>query len=258
MIKYKNFNKQIENVKEIDSLLKLNSEGNYLGSIDKLIIPGSESEDKIIISGSESEVHLVYNKREFKNEFPLIIDCVKPYFNIINTGYNVVLINNEKYLIYKHNNEMILSEYTNKINYKFDSYKNIKLKNDIKKIIIFNWLMCIANGTYADFEQRVLVKNLNPLINLEECDSVLYLYTFNEKNCSINLDDKSLSIPQTTLNRWFDGSLENFYTETKNLIRGMDADSLKSKLSDIVNYYNNDYISWVNAVFERFRFVKNL
>ena len=67
-----------------------------------------------------------------------------------------------------------------------------------------------------------------------------------------------MDVPKNVLNKWFDGSLEVFYKEVKNLIRGIDADDLRSKLIDIVNFYNNDYVSWVNVVYERFRYIRDL
>jgi endonuclease III-like uncharacterized protein len=94
------------------------------------------------------------------------------------------------------------------------------------------------------------------ITKFEEFDSILYLYSINEKSYYYN--NKKMDVPKNVLNKWFDGSLEVFYKEVKNLIRGIDADDLRSKLIDIVNFYNNDYVSWVNVVYERFRYIRDL
>jgi hypothetical protein len=265
--------KQIEFIKdkEIDSLINLTLDGNYIGNIDNFIKEKFYKEGNLyrIIIGFPQENNLymsekfVYNVTKYTNEFPIIIDKVKNFFNLISVRYNIVTINKENYLIYKNYNEVTLKDYLEIIdNSEQDSYKNQKIKDDVKKVIGFSWLMCIKNGAYSGvggFENNILIKPYNSIVtNIKEYNSPVFLYSINDKKYGLKLSDTSLNIPENALNKWFDGSLEEFYKVVKSMIQGIEADFMRSKILDIVNEYNNDYVVWVNAVYERFRFIKNL
>lgn len=226
----------------------------------KEIIPINEvyDENDTLCKITDSETNTIYNVKPFTNEFPLILDEVKKYFYLIKTRYVLSNIKNKTYLIYKNENEFKLNDIKDK-QFLFD---NFCIYENVKRIILFNWIMNVKYGYSLSFENNILIKTSNPLITkLEECKSILYVYTCNETDFTFNEQsawNRNFEVPKNMLNKWFKGSLEEFYKEAKNLIGGMDADLFRSKFSDIVNYYNNDYISWVNVAYERFRFIKNL
>jgi hypothetical protein len=212
------------------------------------------SDTDCLTSASTEEIDgIKYNIIPFVNEFPLILDEIKKYFYLIRTGYKPMINHNhEIYLMYK--NENIIS-----VNFdKLISIKNSYFYESVRRIFVFNWIMAIKGGYSIGFENNILVKTSNPLITkIEECDYILHVYTRNETDFNFE-SERNFEVPKNMLNKWFKGSLEEFYKEAKTLIMGMDADVFRSKFSDIVNYYNNNYISWVNVAYERFRFVKNL
>lgn len=258
-----------ESSKECIDISCLYGNGKYMGNIDKHIIEKIYQEKEG--SGSKRETpepsfskliriklgeDKIYNCYKFTNELTLIVDLIKKYFFIRRNFYDVVSITNEKnikelYIIYEYENDITLMEY------KSDNKKIGYLVNDsIKRIIAFNWLLCIKRGT-NNIENKIFVRSgIKHLTRVKECRSVI-LFTNPEKNYYLN-SETSFDIPKHILNEWFEGKIENFYISMKEMIRGIDENYFREELKKIIGLYNNDYLYWLNSVIERFRFVKNM
>lgn len=247
------FKEQFNSVKELNDSDNIYLDYKYIGSLDKIIIDKQYNEnnklESVILNNS-----CKYKVFPYKNELPLILDLIKKYFYISRTKYDIVYIDKSLYYIFENDNSISLSYYLSKLG----KCENYNIKESVKRILAFNWLMCIKNGYSLMFEDDIIIKSDNKMVSkIEECDSLLYCYSYNENDFVIVKNGKS-DIPKNALNKWFDGSLEEFYKVVKSMIQGIEADFMRSKILDIVNEYNNDYVVWVNAVYERFRFIKNL
>jgi hypothetical protein len=249
----KNLYYQIENIKECNSIKDIIQTGHYIGSIDKII-------DEIIYKNNEidkfkinmnlyDDDKLAYNVFKYKNEIPLIVDSMKKYFSLIKNNYVIANIKNERYLIYRSHNHISVEDYlkVNSIKYIIDS---------VRDIFAFNWFMCVKNGVCLSYEKNIKIRTFNPLItNIGECTLSLLPYTIGETGYISDINKDIIS--PTILNKWFDGKLETFYKVARRLLEGIDADAFRNYLEEIINFYNKDYISWVNNVYNRVKFIKS-
>jgi hypothetical protein len=236
--------------KECIDISNIKGDGTYIGNIDTLIIDTNYCNDKPSkIAKIKLNNGKFYNCYKFHNCLPLIVDLVKKYFLIFKNYYNIVLINKEKYIIYEYEYEILLSDYLSKN----DKVSFLTMDN-IKRIIAFNWLMCIKR--FSNIQDKIYVKSgIRHLTNVKEC-SLVMLITKPEKNYHWDVNNHNADISQNMLNQWFGGKLENFYSIVKEIIKGIDIKYFRSDIAKIINTYDNDYIFWSNAVIERLRFIK--
>jgi hypothetical protein len=191
---------------------------------------------------------------DYKNDFPLIIDEMKGFFSICSTYYNIVTIDDKKYLVSKYVNDISFRKY------KEYNKNKISYERDVKKMLIFNWLMCV-NDLSLNIENKFLVR---PLLNYKVADTLnsnfICVCSTNEKGFHY-LNTKEYEAynnpPSTIIKEWFDNSIEKFYEFTKNMVCQIDSEKLRMEATNIVNKYDKDYISWVNSMYNRVRDVKN-
>jgi hypothetical protein len=254
--KYLNFKQQIENVKECCLISDLSKSGHYIGDIDNFISEkfyknNLESEDKIL-SSIKLNINIdnqnIYNVIDYTNEVPLILDSMKSYFFIAKTHYIVANIEGKKYLVYRNQNEVSLNHYLN------NNIKNVEYI--VQRIFTFSWLMCIKKGFCLSYEDKIMVKNLNPfLTKVSECKSLLQGFTINEKKYMIDINE---DVSTTILSKWFKGEIEIFYNVAKEMLEGVDIEAFRSSFKDVILFYNDDYVCWINSVYNRMKFIKNL
>jgi hypothetical protein len=183
---------------------------------------------------------------KYKNDFPLILDEIKHYFGICKTFYNIVVIDKVKYLAFRNLNEISLKEYKS---YK-ESNKEICMI-DARAMYVFYYLMCIKDISLNEdnsFYIRPLLKS--DIVDTKNTSSF----------CLISIDNKSFyyfskdcKIPISIIKEWFDNSLELFYKYVGEMVKDIDVDKFKFKVLEIVKSYDENYISWVNAVTENLR-----
>lgn len=242
---YKTLKEQFISVKEIKDKSYLVLNGNYVGKLDNKIVDKLYNiENKLTKIKFIDNEENYYNVQIFINELPLIIDSLKNYFYVNKTRYNIGEIDNKKYLFYESTNEIPFTEFNK------NNKESELIKSHIRKIIIFQYLMCIK-PLNSSIENNIFVKSNNSLITkIEECDSLISFYTFNENDYYMDIN-KSPEIPKILINSWFNGDL-NFFNECiKQNLNGIDANTLRNKLNDIVSFYNSDYKCWINSVFNR-------
>jgi hypothetical protein len=195
---------------------------------------------------------LLINLVEFKNELPLIIDRIKKVFSICPTNYNIVKIDDIKYLSFMNFNDVNFKDYKiNNLNRKWC------YEDNIRKIIIFNWLMCIKNLDIT-LENRIYVRpyNFSFCIDPLKCRNVLLLST--SENDFYPILNTKAEIPTSTVKEWFKGSIDFFYEVVSDVLQEIDVDILRSTLTEIINKYNNDYMPWLNSVYNRITNAKYL
>ncbi len=253
---FKNLKEQLKSVKEINDKTYLIFNGDYVGKLDnkisnKIFLDSTNSENKLTKISFIDNEGVYYNVQKFTNELPLIIDKIKSYFYLINTRYNIGEIDNVKYLYYEYSNEIPFSQF------KDENKENFFVISNMRRIIIFQYLMCIK-PLNCSIENNIFVRSNNPLITRpQECNFLLHFYTVNENDYFMDLN-KGFEIPNTLINTWFDGDINIFNECISQSLKGIDANVLRNKLSDIVKFYNDDYKYWINSVYNRVLNFKNI
>lgn len=190
---------------------------------------------------------ITLNLIKYKNCFPLIINEVKYFLNIYKTRYNIVTIDNDKFLAYQNLNQVPLKDYlkTNKIKY-MDLIT-------LQKIFAFNWLMCINQN----FENKIF---LNPGCDVYKFTDIrfaetIFFETVNEKSFRFEIIEQYPSVQ--VLDEWFDGSVETFLEIAKTIVKPINPTLFKIELLKLVRKYDDNYVSWVNCVYQRISNLKN-
>jgi len=185
---------------------------------------------------------IILNVFKYKNPFIFILNEVKDIFYIYTTGYNIVSIDGIKYVIYENNNNVPLSEYSKNCNFKG------KLAHlELQRVFAFNWLMCLN----SNYENKIYVfpNSIKPFLMDMKTNTRVSIASINEQ--SFTYDTNKGDISKNIIKQWFNNSMEEFYEIIGLLIMNIDIDALRQELIKIVNRYDNNYISWVNSVYER-------
>jgi hypothetical protein len=221
-------------------------DNKYIGEIKQYIKrPIYNEKGKLEKLELNIQDNLIVNVINYKNNFTFIINECKNIFNIIETNYNIVSINDKPYLIYKNYNDIPLKNIT------ITDFSNLYR---LQKVFVFNWLMCIN----CNFENKIRV--LPDFHNYEVCDirnsTNLFFKTVGEK--SFKKDNYEDILPRHIIKKYFNDSVENFYEIVKIMLKDIDVDSLKNKLIKLCKENGEDYIYWVNTVYKHLLNLKNL
>jgi hypothetical protein len=85
-----------------------------------------------------------------------------------------------------------------------------------------------------------------------------YVYFKSVDEKSFNMDNNiNYSFPKNIIEKYFDNSIENFDTIVRFMLKPIDPDLLRFELLDIVKKYDENYIIWVNTVYEKILNFKN-
>lgn len=217
--------------------------GENVGEINQYIkLKHFTNENKLYRLELNIQNNLTINVVKYKNLFPLIINEIKPIFSILNVRYNIVLIDGIKYLAYKNYNNIPLEEYVKESN-----YKNSLAHLDLQRLFVFNWLMCLG----SNYENNIYVfpNSNNPhLINVKKSTNVFFISI---KEHSFKYLSTDCIISRHIIKEYFNNSEEQFYKIAKNMVRDIDINALRQEMNKIVNKYDNDFIGWVNVVYDR-------
>ncbi len=221
----------------------LNFDNTDFGCIDEYVSKKFWNEkNKLYKVKLNIQNDIIINVFKYKNSFPLIISEVKKYFKIPRVYYNIVTIDNIKYLAYENINNISFKEYTKSINLKNEKF----LKYQLQDIFAFNWLMCIK----SNYENNIYVfpNSFTPfIIDTKNSKNILFKY-INEKSFKFNTQNHEIS--QSILDKYFNGSLEEFQSVVKAIVNELDPDNLRIEITKIVNKYDNNFVSWINPIFE--------
>lgn len=191
--------------------------------------------------------NLIINIYKFKNKLPLIINNFKEHFNISKIYYNIVTIDNIKYYAYRNNNNIPLQEYllTNDIKYKLPYYQ-------IRNNLAFNWLMCLN----LNYEKNLYVfaNNSDPFITDMKTTKNIIVKFINEKSFKTNTDNHVIS--KSILDKYFNGSEEEFRDVVKDLVDEVDPDIFRSKVKEIIEEIDPQFLTWLNSVYKNIVFAK--
>lgn len=221
----------------------LNFDNSDFGCIDEYISEKIYNEkNKLYKVKLNIQNDIILNVVKYKNAFPLIISDVKKYFKIPRVYYNIVTINGVKYLAYENLNNISFKDYTKNINLKNEKF----LRYQLQDIFAFNWLMCIN----SNYENNICVfpNTYTPfVIDTKNSKNILFK-SVNEKSFKFNTYNHEIS--KNILDKWFNGSLEEFQSVVKSLVNELDPDNLRIEITKIVNKYDNNFVSWINPIFE--------
>ncbi len=223
----------------------------------------NDNGDVISIQISDTRFNLI----KYKNEFGLILNKIKPYFNLIYNIFYKLELDGNKYLMYKSINDISLLEFE-KFNVNSKKIINSNI-TEIRKILVFNWLMCVNQNTLSEVKNNIRITTFsdNRVINFKNISSCHLNLIFNYFNESLEFNNMyskkyltsgSKDLPKTIIKEYFDNSIELFYDYVCFIMDGIDPTNLKIELLKIVRKYNQEYIPWVNVVYERLLSAKNL
>jgi hypothetical protein len=222
----------------------INFNNKNVGDIDKFIINKHFNDNGDLINVELNiQDDLSLSLVKYKNDFPLILDEIKHLFSICRTYYDVVTVEDKKYLAYKNLNEITLR------NYKDYSKSNKDLcREDARRMFVFLYLMCIKDISLNE-ENNIYVR---PLLKSGVSDTkkstVFCLISIENKGFNYFTND--CKIPSSVVKEWFDGSSENFYKYVGEMINDLDVDSFKVKAIKIIKKFDDNYLSWLNSVYE--------
>lgn len=188
--------------------------------------------------------------------FSLIIDQAKPFFKLEQNNYRVKEINETKYLTIPYRYQIYFNEYTEyheSLKKDKKEYMRYILNSHIQKALIINWIFGTFKGTKVDLN-KIFLQSLSP-------------YETDTKNCiclqvktvpELNFTNKfSTSISRKMLNDWFGGDVVKFYKIGKEVTAGVDPNYFRCQMRDIINKYDDKYLTWLNGVTERLSFIQN-
>lgn len=249
------------------------------------------------INGSskfEDRYKIIYEKKEYVirvlkyDIFILILDEVKDFFKIPHSEKIKALINGLPVLISPYRNEINISKFNTE--YNDEIYGQLKIKSlkecasfmsEIRRLFAFRFIMCLSSNNECKID--IIIKQLKSKLFFDNHDNNTYLPICLKESSylnSTNFTDKiikadSTNIPDTVVEKWFDGSKELVYENIQKLITGIDFTKFKMMLIDIIQKYIKDVreeyhsdktsenlkkvrdveslIWWANAVSERMR-----
>lgn len=165
---------------------------------------------------------------------------LKKYFRVPSLDYNIATIEGVKYLLYESLNNISLKDYKVNINTGLVKYK-------IQQIMAVNYLLCIK----SNYENKIYVfsNHFNPnIIDIENAEDVVFKII---KEKSFKFDIINHEISKSILDKWFDGSLENFRKIVKILANDINPEPFKQEMLKICKNYGNDYVYWTNSVYNK-------
>ena len=221
-------------------------------NIDKLIIEkifNDKNKLHKVKLKLKDEEELVLSVFKYKNDFPLILDEVKRHFTIFEAKYIIVIIDNVKYIAYKDFDNIPLKEYL-----KYNNLDNTYKKYELQQVFIFNYIMCIN----SNFEDKIYVfpSFCETIISDMRYASSVFFKVINEKSYKYDSDESEIS--KRILKEWFDDSLEKFQEMSYEMVKGINPEKLKWELERIVSKYDNNYVSWINSVYNKVKEVKGM
>jgi hypothetical protein len=220
-----------------------NFNGSFIDCIEESNIKEKLFDDDKRLNRIQLVNNSYLNVYPFNNEFPLILDSVKRYFNVFPTLYNVGIIDNKKYLLSPYKNDISLEEY---VTYRRTA-KNESNIHDIRNIFVFNWIMCVKNS----YDIYVRPFSSVDFLDTKKCDSVIF---FSKGEKTFHYFEEKSDVPKLIISEWFDKSVELFYEYAINMIKNIDCDKFRFEITKIIlGYKNQEYLSWLNVVYNRIR-----
>jgi hypothetical protein len=238
-------------------MIKFEYDGKNLGSIDNLIIykhySNLENESETLLSKVDLKIEdkeITLSLVKYKNDFALILDELKEQFKVCATYYNIILIDDVKYLAFKNLNEITFKEFKEK------NSKNIKYYiESIRRIFVFNWLM-VGNDNTLSLENKILVRpcsfsKIQDSNMISPKNSILFFITINDNSYLSIKESHKYDISKSIVKEWFEGSMELFYDYVGRFLETIDVSKFRDIALKVVRKYNSTYTNWVNIVYER-------
>lgn len=224
--------------------LNLKFDNAHLGNIDEYIEGKLYNEkNKLVKIKLKSNDGITLNVLKYKTPFIFMLNEMKKHFRCIHkVEYNIATINDIDYLLYEDYDNISLANYIEKSDYK----KRLSAELEIQMLFAFNWLMCVNNN----YENRI---NVFTYTNFYKCLDIyktnkVYFQSVGEKSYNKNF---KYDISKFILNKYFNGSMENFNKIVSILISEIDPNKVKFEMEKVVKKYDESYMWWVNIVYEK-------
>ena len=180
---------------------------------------------------------------KYKDDIPFIVEEFKKIFLISTSGKHKAMIRDNPCIITKYENDIPYENY-------FQTHSKEGLSKgfikEMQRLYVFKYLMCIN----CNFENRVEIRQFGQDIYPVSCREAKFSFTTDSGACRF---------PKTITKEWFEGNDYLPIMLAKEMIEGMDINTLRFRLSDIVHKYEHGkYISWVNTIYNRLLLVKNI
>jgi len=204
----------------------------YLDKIDSFVKECKKIDDEKFAFFEDEDIKFHVRVNDFKNDFSMLIieDC-KDLFGLQRTGKNIAMLNKKYVVLSRFEDQCTLKDLLkSQISKKISDFA----KEEIQKIFAFRWLFCL--------------KGLNEnFIDVRNITSKEYIYISGIEN---GINYKS-SVSKRLLDDWFDGSMENLYEKIRFMIAKRDISMLRIEISNIIQKYDKNLISWSNEIFKR-------
>lgn len=231
------------------SIPKFTWDGSDIGPIDGCIYSCQKSEDDHILhiwtKNQKGQAKLIPVKiLKYKNEIPIIIDECKPLFGLKKVGKHKAMIKAVPIVIIKYQGDVSLKRYLNDMLLVPEKTGKFFIE-EIRKVFIFRWLMCLNNNWENTIEVRT-GGGINYPISCRE-------NTFNYDSTSL-----STRIPKTIINTWFNGKDEIIDSTIESLLKDKDLSVLRFEIQKIINKFDKQLISWNNGIFDKILCASNM
>jgi hypothetical protein len=128
----------------------------------------------------------------------------------------------------------------------------------IRNIIAFNWIMCVNQNNVSDIKNHIFAFTFeeNKFADIPNYHDLLFKYVEESLDVRKMYRSKYLlrgskDIPRTILKEYFENSPELFHQYVEIMMEKIDPEKLRYELLKIVREINQEYIPWVNLVYER-------
>lgn len=214
-------------------------DGSDIGPIDNSIILHKKFEyntniDFVVDDSGKSKLVKV-KIIKYKNDLPFIIDEMKYFFNIKQTGKHKGTYKNEPCIIVYVNGDITLDTYLTEVPFNRLSEDFI---TQVRNIYIFRWFMC-------------LTCNFSTIIDVRNEDGHDFPICYREGSCSFSIDNNKSKISKTIIKKWFKNDYILLDDCMKAFVYDKDANLIKFKLLEIIKKYDRNLIYLSNAVFDR-------
>lgn len=214
-------------------------DGSDIGSIDNSIILHKKFEYNTNFEFLVEEFGKVKTIKvkivKYKNDLPFIIEEMKEFFNIRQTGKHKGRYKNEPCIIVYVNGDIPLDTYLTTVPFNNLSEEFI---HQVRNIYIFRWFMC-------------LTCNFTTIIDVRFEDGHTSPICYREGTCSFSIDNSKSKISKIVVKKWFNNNLILLDDYMKAFVEDKDINLIKFKLLEIIKKYDRNLIYLSNAVFDR-------
>jgi hypothetical protein len=187
----------------------------------------------------DNQISVKFTK--LRNMIPLISDNVKFIYGMPYIGLHTCSIEGDSYLMINNQNITLLNDYMK--NKDIDDLPDIFIE-EIRKIFVYKWLMCITKNTENNIMVRKFTfpedKKFKPKYDL------VYPISYNEMDIDETPDLSKSKISNAIIKKWFNDD-ENLVEEVKyQLLNNKTSKDVKLAMEKMAKKYKKDSASFMD------------